>query len=395
MASLHFTLPPPPVAARALYLVFNLTRTFGLRARLPGPIERGIPNMSELDADHPYPNVILIDGRRGDPNADRASDAESAAFVASIRQVTIESAGEAPDLLHLVYEGIQVAGAPPVNWFALAEYCPGAEEPVLDVGPLEQFAEPVIDRILSPELYQLEVDQFLKLLPPDTVTLARCFFSDLDRKTNPFLLGAANDPVLAAAVTAQVTRVGLRLTERMDDRRAHKGAGPAQIRPLVDAGDIAHLTNLSHKFLDIARNHMPDGAGGIDLNSFSSAFEKFANGELRAEPQNDGKVICQPSSINYYQFAEFGFLAYEHGVDAAIWRPLLEVLVRTQKVYQHVYEPHSAPPFNLDSYTPCNFDEDRRFTKQDLDALAQDYAGLSYDALSERATENFHKAINP
>lgn len=382
-----------------MYLVFNVTRAFRLQAVLPELQGERYPSLERSDPKHPYPNVIAIDGRRGDAQATRLPDVEAIEYLRSVQRVLVAADGETPDLVHLVYESTAAPGQPPQHWFALAELCPTAESPELVLGALEPFTGDVFARILSPDLVRRRIDDWLDARPLEPLTPYQRFFTDMDARTHAYLIANAPDPLLsgmADTVGTWTSRIGQRLADRIQRRTQHVAPGPATVEPLLDAGDRGYLVLLSRWFLDIIRRHawLVDANGAIQLAAFESAFELFASGALRFEPAGDGAVACQPSSSNYLHFAEFGILAYEYGVDAQDWFPLLNVLVRSQEIYLRAYAPARPFPRMLDQYTACNYDPARGgHSPQERVDLAQGYVGLGYLQLWDRATLNARAAI--
>lgn len=399
MALLDFRLPVPPARARTLYLVFHVTRAFRLEAALPELGGERYRSLDRLDDRHPYPNVIAIYDRSRDRGAAPLRGDGSVEFLRTVRHVQIRSMGEAPDLVHLVYEGEDQPDQPAQHWFALAEFCPTAQDRELDLGELEPFVGDVFERILSPGVYLRRVDEYLDGRPGDLLTPFMRFFSEMDARTHPHLLRNSQDPTLVARrdqVDTWVSRIGLFLHGRVLARSQHVGPAALALAPLVDQQDLVCLEELSAWFLDIVRRQptLVDANGTILLAPFEEAFELFAAGALRFAPQDDGVFACQPSSSNYLQFAELGFLAHECGFDVADWLPLLNVLVRSQEIFLRAYAPSSPYPRTLDQYTACNFDPLRPgHSLLERQNLAQAYMGSSYEQMWNRATRNARMAI--
>ena len=120
-----------------------------------------------------------------------------------------------------------------------------------------------------------------------------------------------------------------------------------------------------------------------------SMFELFANGELRMELLPDYPAVwtTQPSSANYFCFAELAFMAMHCDVDRVLWETLASVFTRTQRVYTRVYAPSIARP-QFDDYRACNFRSGRRFERWELDALRIDYESLPLPSLRWECARN-------
>jgi hypothetical protein len=137
------------------------------------------------------------------------------------------------------------------------------------------------------------------------------------------------------------------------DRR-DKRAAAALTRKLPSLGRVPRRRSpdslyrrtqrLSTSQLALFRWFFPTPSGGISFNGFQSAFELFANGQLRDPAKGPG--FGEPDGGFYFLFAEFVFLCIDTGTDKTLWIKALKALVKTQEVFMHVYRkpPHSPPP---------------------------------------------------
>src|SRR5262249_1346530 len=107
---------------------------------------------------------------------------------------------------------------------------------------------------------------------------------------------------------------------------------------------------LSAVQLDLFRQCLPDGAGGINVTLFQSCFEQFSNGELRLN--RDG--LREPDGGFYFLFAEFAFFSMDSGIEVANWTTLLKPFVKTQEIFMHVYRPAPAAPTPFPAPPPVN-----------------------------------------
>lgn len=126
--------------------------------------------------------------------------------------------------------------------------------------------------------------------------------------------------------------------------------------PESNPDTVSRAARLSKAQLELFRHCFPDGAGGVNLVAFRHCFERFANGDfgLRTPPRHG---LREPDSSAYFFFAEFAFLCIDSGIDAAAWRPLLNVFVQTQEIFMHVYRCPAArvapPTVTAVAAVPC------------------------------------------
>jgi len=203
----------------------------------------------------------------------------------------------------------------------------------------------------------------------DVATMAATLFARRDARASAALLGSVPPPAPATGSLAAI------------------------------AGRLATLQ------IELFRQCLPDGAGGISAANFQRCFEVFANGELRLN--RDG--LREPDGSAYFLFAEFAFLCIDSNIGAAMWTSLLKVFVQTQEIFIHVYRPGSHPPpppvtdpapppfcvqnrglkdFNWRNFKSAGQSNAAR--KRDLQAK---YAPMDLNGLKQAAAENMRRAL--
>jgi hypothetical protein len=184
---------------------------------------------------------------------------------------------------------------------------------------------------------------------------SQSFFAQYDVRTLPGddLFGLDGNPDLSDAVkTSRATEVtdvanllAIRRNRRAADARVAKITAAAALpatHPLRAAA-----TDLSKVQLDLYRELLPDGSGGIAFANLQIAFEQFANGELRsAHPVAATNRVGEPNSSFFFLFAEFAFLCVDSKIDDATWSVALRTMVKAQEIFIHAYPvaPAAAPP---------------------------------------------------
>lgn len=119
----------------------------------------------------------------------------------------------------------------------------------------------------------------------------------------------------------------------------------ASLPSLPAALDLS-VGRLSEAQVALFRESFPDGAAGIDFQSFQRCFERFANGELRDPFVPGHPGLGEPDSGFYFLFAEFAFLCVDSNINKDIWLEALKTFVKTQEIFMHVYRerPERTPP---------------------------------------------------
>jgi hypothetical protein len=236
------------------------------------------------------------------------------------------------------------------------------------------------------------------------------FFEEYDKRTLPS--DVRTNPTLTQSertfrIADVTTMVGELLT-----RRERRAAASLQGNILPSASTSTALIPVARRLsavqVNLFRQCLPDGAGGINLTSFQNCFEQFANGELRLG--RDG--LREPDGGFYFLFAEFAFLCIDSVIQAAIWTRLLKYLVQTEEIFMHVYRPAPAAPApfpappavnaplpaqgpairGLDSYDYRNFNAAGQSDANRKAALRRKYDGTSLAQLRLAARDNMLRA---
>ncbi|MCI0537238.1 MAG: DUF2272 domain-containing protein [Verrucomicrobiales bacterium] len=261
-------------------------------------------------------------------------------------------------------------------------------------------------------------------------TNCQTFFAQYDLRFLPgdTILGIPANPNMTVQekgdrTTQVMTMVG-ELIRRRDarakdalDRRGR--VTPANPVPFDADPKSLHgiATALSAAQLDLFREYLSDGAGGIDFGPLQECFEKFANGEFRSpHPEFVGSGVGEPEGGFYFLFAEFAFLCVDSGIDKAQWEQALRPFVKTQEIFMHVYRPNpiSPPPavgaelpsrgsalIQLDNYSFRNFKPlsaqlnrgEGQSDQARKNALRKKYDGMVLSALRASAGQNMLRAL--
>jgi hypothetical protein len=260
-------------------------------------------------------------------------------------------------------------------------------------------------------------------------TTCQSFFAQYDLRFLPgdAVFGIPAHPNLDDATkrqrTADVGGLVGELTTRRDRRASDALAGnTTPANSLASSSPLfARARRLSTSQLDLYREYLGDGVGGIDFARFQGCFEQFANGELRSsQTANQRKGIGEPNGGFFFFFAEFAFLAIDSGLDSADWTQALRVFLLCQELFMHVYRP--APALSAAPAVPTappaagsrvrNLDETRTstgairpgFANRHFNAAAQSdatrktalrsiYAPLDLNAMRDAARDNMLRAL--
>jgi outer membrane protein OmpA-like peptidoglycan-associated protein len=233
------------------------------------------------------------------------------------------------------------------------------------------------------------------------------FFEEYDRRFLPSDVNAnpSMTPKERADRNADVSAMVAALVARRDARAS--AALQGSVPPSAPASSsLAPITRrLSTAQIELFRQCLPDGAGGISPAAFQHCFDAFANGELRLG--HDG--LREPNGGFYFLFAEFAFLCIDSNIGAAMWTSLLKVFVNTQEIFMHVYRPGSHPPpppvkdpapspvcaqkRQLDDFTDQNFNAAGQSDPARKRALQAKYAPMDLNGLRQAAGENMRRAF--
>jgi hypothetical protein len=134
----------------------------------------------------------------------------------------------------------------------------------------------------------------------------RLFFAQFDALTNTSL--NAVPPKLVGPVPDLLTVLKNRITNRWAGWVP--GLGKSLWTPLPPSQSLIDDTNqVSEAFLSLATNRLGDPNTSSGFDAIQSAFESFSNGDLMVTLPISGVTTTQPSSANYFLFAELAFLA--------------------------------------------------------------------------------------
>jgi hypothetical protein len=250
--------------------------------------------------------------------------------------------------------------------------------------------------------------------------LFKAFFKEYDRRTFPGpQIGIADNPNMSLTEKATrlsdvlamkdeiLTRRDLRATEALKGNVPPAASVSSSLRPVAE--------RLSKVQLDLFREFFSDGKGAIRFDVFQSAFEQFANGELRnpaLSPKDPatGDVISavgEPDGGFFFLFAEFAFLCIDSGIDRAEWSAALKTFVKSQEIFMHIYRPDqktSTPSGStplpkpgpklrsLDDFSSQNFNSAARSDEKRKERLRSLYDGLGVESLRQSARNNLLRA---
>lgn len=183
------------------------------------------------------------------------------------------------------------------------------------------------------------------------------FFYDFDFATNPALY--VNNPELSEAESrirrGVVLRVASLLTKRVLSR---VDVANVNSDPPIEVTDKRDIEYLSHIQSTVIKKHFLKDTF-LDTTDIFTAFEMFANGELRVQT-DDGIWNSEPDSAFEFSFAEFAFVAVEREVDQVFWESIAPALVASQPIFTEVYAPKKKMPYRYTDYSSKNYDEARQ-----------------------------------
>jgi hypothetical protein len=229
------------------------------------------------------------------------------------------------------------------------------------------LSAPSPGRLLSPEWSIEEPERYAEAMllardavitsrPEETLQRYSGFFRDLDVHTNLSLLHTApiSGPEMSSR-SGRITSLEDLVRRRVQARRdwaATGNAGPAQGLPGPTA--VAAVEHISRVLVSVYRQHLSTG-GTLDPEVVWSAFEMFSNGELRVANAAPDAWNCEPDGAMIFGFAEFAFLALEHGFHTQEWTAVLPSHVAIQRIYMVSYAPPPGTPLRFGAYSPRNF----------------------------------------
>ena len=342
--------------ARRMYLIFNLTRAAELEFHKDIAVDWQASNLTDP---HLPPNVLALD-------LDAADMGEP---------VLVSSKLERPELIKFVVEIVRNGIR---SFFALASLssaCPDTAflwiqqttEEALDFGPIEYLNS--LEAAIGPPP-RTRLDQY------------RWFFFDLDRRTDMKLAEVylpAVDPDAWVQLKRHLDPAMRALGQRIAHRYDEYGLDPFRYSvPTYSEAARYAIEHFSQELLGVFFRHFSTTSGLLDLDSIEEAFEMFSNGELRLQLP-ELAWTTQPSSGFYVYFAEFSQLATELNMEARHWSRLVNVFVRTQRIYCDVYVPKSADPQpKLTSYWACGYEAKREFPCSRKAKLRREFRDLSF-----------------
>jgi hypothetical protein len=243
--------------------------------------------------------------------------------------------------------------------------------------------------------YLKSLDRAIDDLPStDPLKAPRRFFYRFDLHTNPLIwdnlerqgerLGDWLDPDLVpdaneveSAIGSWIDGLEARVAERVQQYPAVPHFAPYE-KGSAERSEIELLSELQLQLDD-----------GYSLHELGTAFELFANGELRLNLDNLA-IASQPSSGAYFLFGEFALLAMGNRTSTRSWKNRSRFLLRTQPVFAKNYAPDPVPANPVFStYASKNYCGSK-VRKRKLDSLEREYASLSAAELAEKATRNAH-----
>jgi hypothetical protein len=237
-----------------------------------------------------------------------------------------------------------------------------------------------LSNTLDPAGFLDQLDECLGGLEPcqEERQNARRFFAALDRQANSFLLRGLTARGRMQREDADQRRlavksIGNELRTRIQKRCQGLDESRGTCPSLADRV-FAHLRpkcrTLSGLFLELVDQYF-----GGSLSSFEQAFTWFSNGDLRLVLPNL-VVTTQPSSGNFFLFGEFALMAHDNGIEAASWRRLANVMIRSQRIFARVYAPADLAGATLGSYSGSNYNRHGRpFTEAEIAQLEREFDG--------------------
>lgn len=210
--------------------------------------------------------------------------------------------------------------------------------------------------------------------------IERTCFARLDQQTNATLLkvdpGLLRSIEIVQPVLADLLALRLRLARRNDPNAGGDLIGvPSPV--FVEA-----LTKVSASLCSLFQNV----AAEVD---FATMIESFANGALRLELKDrfPGVWTTQPSSANFFLFAELGFAAAHCEIDRSWWEFATNVFTRAQRIYARTYAPRLPRPSFTD-YRACNFRTKQCFEEWEIAELRAEFRGLPLPSLRWECARN-------
>lgn len=229
---------------------------------------------------------------------------------------------------------------------------------------------------------------------------AKLFFWEYDNNTHPGLVARRDDlpaderQKRIAIISSMAPKLAARVRARGIDNIVDRSVLATNTNDISN-GDVQFVSDIQ---TTVFNQHWSDSKGegsdgdGFDFVSLDRAFELFSNGSLRVNA--GGMWNGEPDSAYELSFAEFAFLAIERGVDIDFWTGVLAGMVKSQEIWQRVYEPPGGRPSSYGAYRNTNFKADRQYRETELEALRVSCAGRDLTWLNSRATTNAASAFN-
>jgi len=288
---------------------------------------------------------------------------------------------------------IDVEGEPLVAAQAFWRAAEGAFLPVPDVaadispvlaaagGPLDDY------RTFASAMFMTKCDSVRKH-PNHRVRRYGSFFCDMDLNTNRSLLHLSGMSVQQSGeISTTVFLIEPLVLARMHERR--KGQPLSQLSHPLERSDISRISTL---LLTIYRENLNVGDSRIDLEELWTAFEMFANGELRVAETLKFPWNCEPNGAALFCFAEFGFLAVELGIDVDEWTAILPNHVAIQKIFAVAYTPDEGK-LRFRNYLPGNWSATKKVGPQFKARQRVRFWDMSLNDLEAAAGENLREAL--
>ena len=369
----------PPTEAQRAFVVFHPSRSVIKRASGDGDYAR-LADLDEFDetSAREFPHVVEIVNQQ---------------WTLASGAIEVESEGERVEVVGLVYElprGSVVRRSKDGQCFDGAEVY---DQP----SPRKALKElPGISKYIK------AVDHAIASMPSPKKEQCRFFF-EIDRRTAANLRGFASD--VTPGQRALIDSLGGVVSKRFE--QGLKGHLIGALDPLYSyQGTGAEVRYVAQLFYEQMPDSWKRSRDGVDPMAVGSAFERFANGQLRTPVFDEtfGITTTQPSSGFYFYFAQLAFLAAEvlDRALATFWGQMANAMVRTQEVFTRNYSPDNAEKspcssresseWRPEDYCGCNFAQPR-YTDKELDQLRRDYAKRLPRDLEKQAAINAEKAF--
>lgn len=258
----------------------------------------------------------------------------------------------------------------------------GLSDLMLDAfGALDEFTSDAIAKLFTARCAGLQAHRNHR------VARYGKFFCDLDRYTNPDLL-----PMSGLSEQEYKDRMEIVWKcEKLLLQRLHQRRRNEPLSKPMDEMERRQIRQISRLLLDLYREGLDAGTGEIDPEELWTAFEMFANGELRVPEDPKFPWNAEPNGAALFCFAEFGFLAFELGFDVKEWKRVLPSHVAIQRIFASAYRPDGALLFA--NYVPPNWAEEKQVGPRFKAELRARFWDMPVDELAVAARMNLQEAL--